>query len=97
MQETLDEKASSSEEETGEKEESVVLDTVEVPPDETVFEYEASGHTILSNAVNHAIEKFENQETEKLAQEYEIVTRESEAANAGDLADDDLEDEYVKV
>ena len=96
VQETLDEKASSSEEETSEKDESVALDTVGIHPDET-FEYEATGHTILSNAVNHAIEKFENQETEKLVQEYEIVTRESEAANAGYLADDDLEGEYVKV
>ncbi|KAE8161275.1 hypothetical protein BDV40DRAFT_193043 [Aspergillus tamarii] len=52
--------------------------------------YQVAGQTILSDAISKAVEKFETQETEKLVEEYEIITRESEIAT-GYLADDDFE------
>lgn len=50
--------------------------------------YDISGQTIFNDMVDKAVEKFEVKETEKLAKEYEIITRESEIS-IGYLADED--------
>ncbi|KAL2868943.1 uncharacterized protein BJX67DRAFT_30007 [Aspergillus lucknowensis] len=50
--------------------------------------YEVSGETMFRNVVDKAIERFETKETEKLAKEYEFITRESEIS-IGYLADED--------
>ena len=60
--------------------------------------YQVSGQTILSDAISKAVENIVIpqrkkpivEETRKLVEEYEIITRESEIAT-GYLADDDFE------
>lgn len=48
-----------------------------------------SGQTVLGDAVDKAVEKFETKETEKLIREYEVVTHERNESTMGYLADDD--------
>lgn len=74
---------SSSSDETIAPESSPILD--EIPA------YAISGNTILATAVSKAEVKYENKVTEKLAQEYEFISREDDNA-PGYAADvDDFE------
>ena len=58
--------------------------------------YEESGHTILCDAVDKAVEKFETKETEKLVREYEVVGSEASESGVGIAVDDGFElVEYV--
>jgi hypothetical protein len=55
------------------------------------FVYAISGNTILSNAISTAETKYENKVTEKLAKEYEFISKEDEHG-IGYVADvDDFE------
>jgi len=52
----------------------------------------AKGSQILSLAINKAVERFENKETEKLAKEYEFIdARENDADGEYSADDDDFE------
>jgi hypothetical protein len=57
---------------------------------EEVHECDVAGHAMLSEAVDKAEEEFESKETEKMASEYEMVPRESEA-EGGWMAEDGFE------
>lgn len=62
-----------------------------VAPDDALSVYAISGNTVLSSAVSTAEIKYETKVTEKLAKEYEFVSKEDEAA-VGYVADvDDFE------
>ena len=50
----------------------------------------SNGSDILNMAINKAVERFENKETEKLVKnEYEVVGRHTDACQEGYVADDD--------
>ena len=58
--------------------------------------YEESGQTVLCDAVDKAVEKFETKETEKLVREYEVVGSEATETGMGVAVDDGFElVEYV--
>ena len=58
--------------------------------------YEESGQTILCDAVDKAVEKFETKETEKLVREYEVVGSDASESGVGVAVDDGFElVEYV--
>ena len=58
--------------------------------------YEESGQTILCDAVDKAVEKFETKETERLVREYEVVGSEAIETGVGVAVDDGFElVEYV--
>ncbi|KAF7592145.1 hypothetical protein BBP40_000632 [Aspergillus hancockii] len=100
IREALDSSPSDSSATEDVDEPSAAQDLLEgVRDDGSVGSYPVAGQTILSDAINKAVEKFETQETEKLVKEYEIITRESEIAT-GYLADDDFElvdHEHIKL
>lgn len=54
---------------------------------EDPYEYDTTGHAILSDAVNKAVEKYETRKAEKIVKEYEMVPRESEASVGGYMSD----------
>lgn len=53
--------------------------------------YAISGNTILATAVSKAEVKYENKVTEKLAKEYEFVSREDDSATGYAADVDDFE------
>jgi hypothetical protein len=67
--------------------ENVLVDRAEEDP---FHPYDVSGQTILSAAINKAIERYETKETERIVKEYEFVPHEGEPAG-GFLADGDFE------
>ncbi|RJE21684.1 hypothetical protein PHISCL_05985 [Aspergillus sclerotialis] len=66
------------------------------PGEDVSGKIDVAGHAILADAVNKAVEKFESKETEKIAKEYEIVRRGSEASVDG-VATTEGDFELVKV
>lgn len=66
-----------------------------VPDEDTTSEYQYAGQAILSDAVAKAVEKYESKQTEKIAQEYEMVARERDAS-VDYLTEDDLELVFLK-
>ncbi|GES58638.1 hypothetical protein ATEIFO6365_0004078900 [Aspergillus terreus] len=88
VREALDSASDSSSGETLDEPSAAQEVVAEMTPNHSVEAYDVSGQTVLSQAINKAVERFETRETEKLVREYEIVTPESESA-MGYLADDD--------
>lgn len=79
----------SSSDETTVAHESVAPDTLLVLDD--IPAYAISGNTILATAVSKAEVKYENKVTEKLAKEYEFVSREDDSATGYAADVDDFE------
>jgi hypothetical protein len=69
---------------------------VTVPDAEVMYSFDAKrgpthGSAILGAALNQAVERFENKQTEKLVQEYDLVDDITDTGNEADVDEDGFE------
>jgi hypothetical protein len=67
-----------------------------VPDAEVMYSFDAKhgpthGSDILGAALNQAVERFENKQTEKLVQEYDVIEDVADAGNDADVDEDGFE------
>lgn len=71
-------------------------DAATVPDAEVMYSFDAKrgpthGSDILGAAVSQAVERFENKQTEKLVQEYDVIDDIADAGNEADVDEDGFE------